>query len=342
MPKLTALARLRSGDGVDVVVVFESGDHVLVIGDMRQHAQLDLRIVRVDQYPALTGTEKLAHFPAELGADGNVLQIRLGGTDPAGARLGLVEAGMDPAVLADDLEQALAIGGVQLGKRTVIEHHLDDRMVVTQAFEHLGVGAVAALGFLLRRKVQVIKEHLAELLGRVDVELLTGVEVDRAFQLLDLRGKHHAVVGDALSVHGKAEVFHLGKDACQRDLDLRQQLFLTVRLYLIEQLAAELVVYAERQQVFIGIVLRAGQGDLVHGAEVFVAVILFGRLQQIRRQLHVKGDVVHLEAVSVSIGKERLAAAGIEPDFRVLQQSIKGVFVGTDRNHAVLHDGKVL
>ena len=54
--------------------------------DVRQNAQLDLRVVGVHERLALARHKVAAQAAAQLGADGNVLQVRLGGGDAPGAR----------------------------------------------------------------------------------------------------------------------------------------------------------------------------------------------------------------------------------------------------------------
>ena len=53
------------------------------IGDVSEHAQLDLRIVGRDQLVALFGDEGGADFAAFLGADRDVLQVGIGRGEPA-------------------------------------------------------------------------------------------------------------------------------------------------------------------------------------------------------------------------------------------------------------------
>ena len=64
--------------GVDVDAVLEGllqrGD----VGDMGEDAQFDLGVVEADQDAALGGHEGLADAAAFLGADGDVLQVRVG------------------------------------------------------------------------------------------------------------------------------------------------------------------------------------------------------------------------------------------------------------------------
>ena len=60
--------------------------------EVRQHAQLDLRVVGRDQHAARLGDERPADLAAQLGAHGDVLQVRVAAAQPAGRGHGLVEA----------------------------------------------------------------------------------------------------------------------------------------------------------------------------------------------------------------------------------------------------------
>ena len=66
--------------------------------------------------------------------------------------------------------------------------------------EHLLVRGIAGLGFLDRGELELLEQHLAELLGRIDVELHAGLPVDLveepvklAFQLLRQSGQDAGV-----------------------------------------------------------------------------------------------------------------------------------------------------
>ena len=48
--------------------------HARIVRDMRQHAQLDLAVVRVDQYPARARDEHAANLAAQLRAHRDILQ----------------------------------------------------------------------------------------------------------------------------------------------------------------------------------------------------------------------------------------------------------------------------
>ena len=92
------------GDGlVDVLPLAEGVDERLVLGQVRQQTQLDLRIVRADKHAVLRRDKRFADFPADVGADRDVLQVRVARTEPAGGGDGLVEARVDPAGLWVDV-----------------------------------------------------------------------------------------------------------------------------------------------------------------------------------------------------------------------------------------------
>ena len=102
MPKLTALARPRCSLGdllerhaedlggdelVNVAVLGERGLQGLVAAEVGEHAELDLRVVGGEQHVVgVAGHEGRADLPAELGADGDVLQVRVARREPAGDR----------------------------------------------------------------------------------------------------------------------------------------------------------------------------------------------------------------------------------------------------------------
>ena len=58
---------------MDILAALECCDHILIIGQVGQHPQLDLRIVGVDQLPTGPRCEKAPHPAALLGAYGDIL-----------------------------------------------------------------------------------------------------------------------------------------------------------------------------------------------------------------------------------------------------------------------------
>ena len=85
---------------MDVVAALERLDQRLVAGHVREHAQLDLRVVGGNQDVARVGDERAADLAPELGADRDVLQVRIAAAQTAGRRDRLVEAGVHAAGLA--------------------------------------------------------------------------------------------------------------------------------------------------------------------------------------------------------------------------------------------------
>ena len=208
------------GAAVDVLPVQEGLLHVFVPGDMGQDAQLDLAVVGVHQHTARLCDEVGPQLAAQLGADGDVLQVGVVGGEPSGTGLGLVEGGVDAPIFADDLEQALHIGGVQLLVGAVLQNVLHQR-VLPQAFQRFGVGGPAALGLFAMGQTHGVEQHLAQLLGAVGVEGgAAGLHVDAGQHLLQLLPQLYAELLDAVLVHQHAGAGHIGQHLCQRELDL--------------------------------------------------------------------------------------------------------------------------
>lgn len=139
----------------------------------RMRSSIDLRVVGVHERLARARHKVAAQAAAQLGADGNVLQVRLGGGDAPGARLGLDEGRVDPPVRGFGVQQAVHVGGQQLGVGAVFQDLVNDLIVGAQAFQCLGVGGVAAGVFLARRQAQLVKQRLAQLFRTVYVERIT-------------------------------------------------------------------------------------------------------------------------------------------------------------------------
>ena len=106
--------------------------------------------------------------------DGDVLQIGLRAREAARGGYGHLEAGVYAPVGGDDLEQAVGVGTLELREHAVFEDVADYRVLADELFEDVGIGAPAGLGLFARREHQLLEEHLAELLGRVYVELVPG------------------------------------------------------------------------------------------------------------------------------------------------------------------------
>ncbi len=83
----------------------------VVPGQVGHDAQFDLGIIRRHQCTAGGGDKCLADAAAFRGADGDILQVRIGGGEPARGGNCLVKRGVDAAALGVNLRrQAIGIG----------------------------------------------------------------------------------------------------------------------------------------------------------------------------------------------------------------------------------------
>ena len=117
IPKFTAFARSRCSGVTDVdgqpenfggrppMNVFARRERLRqrrIAGKMRHDPQLHLRIVRGDKPPARLRHKCPADFSSQIGADRNVLQVRIAAGKPAGCGSRLIERRMQPAVCRID------------------------------------------------------------------------------------------------------------------------------------------------------------------------------------------------------------------------------------------------
>ena len=166
---------------MDVVAGAEDLLQHLLVGDVGEHPQLDLAVVGGEQAGALLGDEAGADRAADLGADRDVLQVRVGAREAPGRRRRLVEGRVDAAGLGvDQVRQRVEVGVLQLGQLAPGLDLLDDRVLVADLGEDAGVGREAGLAAALAGQAELLEEDRADLLRRADRELLPG-------QLVDLR-----------------------------------------------------------------------------------------------------------------------------------------------------------
>ena len=217
---------------MDIHPLPEGGDHCGIVCQRRQHPQLDLGIVGVHQQVALLRLEEVPHPAARLGADGDILHIRLGAADAAGTGIGLAEHRTDAAVGADGVLEALHIGGGKLFIFAVLQYFADDGVIGDQLLQHLGIGGIAAFGLFLCGELQLAEQHVAQLLGGIDVELPAGKGVDLLLQCGGQPVQIDPEFRKALAVDPKAGQLHRGQHLTKGLLHFPQQLLLTVGLQL--------------------------------------------------------------------------------------------------------------
>ena len=132
-----ALAALLAGDlvgghleegarrpAVHVLALGEGVHQLPIPAQVREDPELDLAVVGGQEQAAIGGHEGVADAPTELGADGDVLEVRVGRAEPAGLGDRLVVSGVDPPGLRiDRLGEGAEVGPLDLRHRAV----LDDR-----------------------------------------------------------------------------------------------------------------------------------------------------------------------------------------------------------------------
>ena len=309
---------------MDVFPALECGDHVLVVRDGGEHAQLDLRVVRVHQRVAWFRDEELPQLRPDGFADRDVLQVRLRRGDASRAGLRLVQGRMDASVVRDDLDEAVAVGGLQFGHRAVFEDVRDDFVLVRQFFEDRGVGGPAGLRLLAAGKAQFFKEGFAELLRRVQVEFKAHFVIDAGGHLFHALVDLFAVHFEAVGVHEEAVLLHGGEDFGEGDLH-RQEVRLVVRVDGTE----EILLRAVEAQGLVHEFRVAVAGD---GAEVAPVVLLIetdrvvglgAGVQDVAGEGRVELEVLDPEAPGLRIGEQRLGVRGVFGDGPVLKERVE-------------------
>ena len=203
---------------------------------------------------------------APLGrADGDVLQVRVGGRQPARGRHGLVVAGVDaPGGRVDLLGQLVGVGRLQLGQPAVVQDQARQFVLGGQFLEHVFCGRRLALGRLAQhRDLELLEQDLLQLFGRVEVELAAGGLVRQGRQVQQLARQLAALRAQQPRVDQHAAVFHGLQHGHQRLLEFFVQR--AQRRFGLKARPQRLV-QAQRHVGIFGRVLRGGvDGHLVKG-----------------------------------------------------------------------------
>ena len=163
-------------------------------GGVREHAQLDLRVVGRDQHAALLGLEAAADLAPERRADGDVLHVRVRARQAPGLRDRLQERGVDARALVDELGEHVEVGLDQRRELAPALDPRDDLVLVADRLQHARVGRVARLAAALARQAELLEQDLAELLRRADQELLPGELEDLAVRAPSISACTRAVI----------------------------------------------------------------------------------------------------------------------------------------------------
>ena len=212
---------------MDVLAGCEGGQQGRLVGQVRQHPQLDLRVVGGHQQVPGLGHERLAHGTAEPAAHRDVLQVGIGRGEPPGGSHRLVEAGVDAAVGGHLPRQGVHVGRLELGLLAVLQDEGGQAEAARrQLLEDVRVGGrrLGLGGAAHHRQPAAGEEHLGQLLRRVDVEGTARFRVDVALEAgqggLQASGEvreHRRLQPDARALH-RLEHRHQGH------LDVREDL----------------------------------------------------------------------------------------------------------------------
>ena len=123
VPAAVGAEDLHRGPLVEIDALAERVDEHRLLGEMREHAELDLRVVGRNQHVAGIGDERAADLAAERRADRDVLQVRIAAAQAAGGGDRLVEAGVHAAGLGiHELRQRVDVGALQLHQLAPLEN----------------------------------------------------------------------------------------------------------------------------------------------------------------------------------------------------------------------------
>ncbi len=211
------------GQRVNVVAAHERLAQLRHVGHVGGEAKLDLAVVGGEQHRAFRRDEGLADLAAHLGADRNVLQVRIGRRQPPGLGAGQRIAGVDASrPLVDLLLQRIGVGGLELGELPPFEHLARDRHTVAlQPLQLVDVGGPdARLALAPALQTQPVEQHLAQLLGAADREGAARQLMDLRLHGRDLTGKLGGKARQMGAVDQDATPLHTCNDGHQGSVDL--------------------------------------------------------------------------------------------------------------------------
>ena len=201
------------------------------VGDMGEDAQFDLAVVGRDELRALRRDEGAADLAPLLGADRDVLQVRLGRGQPPRRRRGQRIGGVHAAGRRiDEARQRVGVGRFQLGDLPPFEDAAREFLALLgEVVEHARGGRPGAgRGLLAAGQAHLAEQDVAELLRRAEVERraddLEDLVLEPRHALREVAGEpreHVAVDRDAAPLHPRQ---HGNKRPLQRLVDGRHML----------------------------------------------------------------------------------------------------------------------
>ena len=162
------------------------------VGEMREKAQLDLAVVGRDELASFGRDEGAPDLAPFLGADRNVLQVRLRRRQAPGRgrseRVGRVDAA---GSRIDEARQGVGVGRLELGDLPPFEHARRQLMAFGgEVFEHARGGRPrAGRGLLAAGQAHLAEQNVAKLFRRAGVEGRADDFVDLGLERRPCAGK---------------------------------------------------------------------------------------------------------------------------------------------------------
>ena len=185
------------------------------VGDMREDPQFDLAVVGGDDLVARLRHEGHADLASCLGADRDVLQVRLGRGEPSRRCCGKREGGMHPLRFrVHVLLQGVGIGGFQLRELPPFEDLGGKRMARLSEFveKRRGRRPLARRRLLRARKTHLAEQDVADLLRRAEGELFACHLLDLVFEAHKRLGEFAGEAAQDLAVDQDAALLHASED----------------------------------------------------------------------------------------------------------------------------------
>ena len=254
---------------------------------------------------------------------------RFGWSDDSrpGAGDGLVERRVDPTVGGDLGEQTLAVRAAQLLDLAIAHQRAEELgPLVLDLLQRGGVGREAGLGLLARAQAALVVEDLAQLLRRVEVEVVAaGDDAEFGAERVDLGRQAGAERFEFGDVDGDADVFHLRQHHDERVLDRAVELGHALRFEARHQRCGERVHgervapgtfgVGHRRAVEVELarrrhVARPGEAGVLLD-EVGQRVPGLGRIDQVRGDGRVEGETVEVDADGEQRAHQRLDVVAV-------------------------------
>ena len=214
---------------------------------------------------------------------------------------------MDAAVGSHQGRQRVGVCAAEFFDLAIAQEDRDDLVIVGHLLQRVGVGRGTGLRLLDRREPEVFEQDLAQLRGRVDVELLAGHRVDLGLEPAALVAQFLAEVVEELDVDANAGFLHARQHRNERAFDALVEIDQFAGLQRLGEdvgqpfqhrdaapgfLGARFAVEVERARFLIG---RGQLEREMAQRKVFEEVLPFARVEQVRHDCGVLVERVQFE-----------------------------------------------